>query len=77
MFGLRKLEVAFRVELRDGNHVKAAGVLQQYVAGKIPIRVLEGAVGYAWLTFTTTERDERQMYHDVEVMKMLGIDITG
>ena len=74
-----KWEIGVRVETRDNNHVKAQVVLTRYLYSNSCIHVVEAGLteGYVWLMFTTTTKHEKQLYHDIEVMKMLGIDIRG
>lgn len=75
MFGMRRLRIGFRVEKRNDNHVKVRGVLAQHVyKGEIATHDYEDHV---WLFITILERDEQQLYRDVEVMKMLGVGIQG
>ena len=74
MFGLRKLEICVRV--KNSEQVKVRGVLGQYVyKNNITTRPSDGS--HVCLLVTILAKHEKDLYHDIEVMKMLGIDVRG
>jgi len=79
MFGLKRktLEIGILIEMKDNNHIKAQGMLKSYVYKGTCIQMVDSKQGYVWLFMTILARNEKQVYHDIEVVKSMGIDIRS